>query len=105
MIEGGSDTDEQDTEFTSVLHETIMWRTLGTTFDTAGSIPPAPSTLLQLLLGMFPCNTLLFLRSPKHYITLHPPQQLFVVEWDSLLDVDLLKQRSAVRASASYLTK
>lgn len=98
---GVDDGDSRADDFLPSLHESVAWRFVGNTFDTPGSVPPAPSVLLHFLLGMFPCNTLSFFRSPKRYILAHRPRQIFAVEWIKLVDDDLLKKKAAVGFSPS----
>jgi hypothetical protein len=98
LIEGNDEAPVQEAVPIPALHSSLSWRTLGSTFDTIGFAPPAPSTLLQFLMGMFPSNTLYFLRSPKQYISLHRPQSFFTMEWDRMVDPGVLKERVSVRA-------
>ena len=92
-IEGMDDEDE----FIDDLHPDISWRPLTSSSDpTVASSLPSPDILLCFLLGLFPCNTLLFLRSTRKYLQLHPCPQYFTKNWTELINQQFLLQRGQV---------
>ncbi|PKK68279.1 hypothetical protein RhiirC2_782450 [Rhizophagus irregularis] len=77
------DDDDDDDQKTSEKLNVVDWNRCDSTFDNAPSSPPSCKQLFTFLYGMFPCNTVKFLKDPSGWIkemnnsllrihTLHP---------------------------------
>ncbi|KAF8527676.1 Hamartin protein-domain-containing protein [Gautieria morchelliformis] len=88
-----SDVDLDATQ-TSPIRPDVGWERLDATFTSSLSDPPSPLALFRTLYGLYPCNTLTFLRDPVDYLNNAALKSPFVADWPDIVDEDQIRTRS-----------
>ncbi|GJJ10033.1 hypothetical protein Clacol_004259 [Clathrus columnatus] len=86
---------EMDPADTQVpVSKDLEWERLAATFVSSVSEPPSPLPLFNTLYGLYPCNTLAFLKDPISYITKSKLVSPFIPDWPNILDEDQIRTRA-----------
>ena len=97
-VDNSTDTDDQ----VSVSHVDLRtrpqqdWERLDTTFRTGRSSAPPLRRYFTILYYLFPCNVLLFLRTPVAHLTQHHVESPYDSDWEDALDEDEIRSKSEV---------
>ena len=97
-VDNSTDTDDQ----VSVSHvdrrtpPQRSWERLDTTFRTGRSSAPPLRRYFTILYYLFPCNVLLFLRTPVAHLTQHRVESPYDLDWEDALDEDEIRSKSEV---------
>ncbi|KAF8742024.1 Tuberous sclerosis 1, partial [Rhizoctonia solani] len=70
----------------------LEWKRLDTTFESAA--PSETRLYFTFMYGLYPCNTIAFLRSPVTFLRTHGHASMFTHDWDVVLDEDEIKSCS-----------
>ncbi|KAG8898751.1 hypothetical protein FRB99_007182 [Tulasnella sp. 403] len=84
---------------TVALASDLNWSRLESSFDLAVSPPPDARLFFQFMYGLWPINTLTFLRRPVAYLENAGVKCPFSVGWDEIIDVDEVHSRCKDTAS------
>jgi hypothetical protein len=69
---------------------------LESSFDLAARSPPDANLFFQFLYGLWPCNTLVFLRNPVEYLKSADILCPFVGGWEEVIDTDEIHSKMKV---------
>ncbi|KAF8760750.1 Tuberous sclerosis 1 [Rhizoctonia solani] len=72
----------------------LEWKRLDTTFESAAVAPNETRLYFTFMYGLYPCNTIAFLRSPVTFLRTHGHASMFTHDWDVVLDEDEIKSCS-----------
>ncbi|KAF8575721.1 hypothetical protein K439DRAFT_1664929 [Ramaria rubella] len=85
---------ELDAAQTSKIRSDLQWERLESTFSSSVSNIPCPLPLFRTLYGLYPCNTLAFLRNPVEYLNKSGLKSPFETDWLDIIDEDQIRTRS-----------
>jgi hypothetical protein len=74
----------------------IGWERLDMAFRTATSSAPPLRRYFTILYYLFPCNVLIFLRTPIAHLTQHQVKCPYDLDWEDALDEDEIRSKSEV---------
>ncbi|KAG8927351.1 hypothetical protein FRC02_008268 [Tulasnella sp. 418] len=72
----------------------VKWTRLESSFDLTRSSPPDARLYFQFLYGLWPCNTLAFLRRPIKYLKDAGQEGPFADSWEEIIDEDEVHSRA-----------
>ncbi|KEP48690.1 hamartin protein [Rhizoctonia solani 123E] len=76
------------------VRDDLEWKRLGTSFESAAVAPSETRLYFTFMYGLYPCNTIAFLRSPVAFLRAHEHVSMFTHDWDEVLDEDEIKSCS-----------
>ncbi|CUA74213.1 Tuberous sclerosis 1 protein homolog [Schizosaccharomyces pombe 972h-] [Rhizoctonia solani] len=76
------------------VKDALEWKRLDTSFESAAVAPSETRLYFTFMYGLYPCNTIAFLRSPVAFLTTHQHESMFTHDWDVVLDEDEIKSCS-----------
>ncbi|KAL5641632.1 hypothetical protein ACGC1H_001939 [Rhizoctonia solani] len=72
----------------------LEWKRLDSSFESAAVAPSETRLYFTFMYGLYPCNTIAFLRSPVAFLRAHEHVSMFTHDWDEVLDEDEIKSCS-----------
>ncbi|CAE6505073.1 unnamed protein product [Rhizoctonia solani] len=76
------------------VKDELEWKRLDSSFESAAVAPSETRLYFTFMYGLYPCNTIAFLRSPVTFLRTHAHVSMFVHDWDVVLDEDEIKSCS-----------
>ncbi|KAH7345369.1 Hamartin protein-domain-containing protein [Rhizoctonia solani] len=76
------------------VKDELEWKRLDSSFESAAVAPNETRLYFTFMYGLYPCNTIAFLRAPVAFLRAHEHVSMFVHDWDVVLDEDEIKSCS-----------
>ncbi|KAJ1311827.1 hypothetical protein OPQ81_010288 [Rhizoctonia solani] len=76
------------------VNDEFEWKPLDASFESAAVAPNETRLFFTFMYGLYPCNTIAFLRSPVAFLRTHEHASMFTHDWDVVLDEDEIKSCS-----------